>query len=245
MSKVRAQKAGYEPSKVEWTIIERQAARQAGTSDTPALKFLGEDGRKVELDHPDRVVGRVVLMEALGIRSPSFLDGLIKQVSGIDPARDGINANFALEVIKSVKPNGQLETMLATQMAATHLATMTLARKLAHADDLVKQDSAERALNKLARTFALQLEALDRHRRGCEQPVLVQNVSVNDGGQAIVGNVQAAGTRTTSARSSQSATSTPPFLTDDQAPAMPILDNGRDQAHGPGQANDDGEQTSP
>ena len=49
--------------------------------------------------------------------------------------------------------------------------------------------AAERALNKLARTFATQLEALKRYRTGGTQKVTVEHVTVNAGGQAIVGNV--------------------------------------------------------
>ena len=43
--------------------------------------------------------------------------------------------------------------------------------------------------NKLARTFAAQVEALKRYRSGGEQTVRIEYVTVNDGGQAIVGNV--------------------------------------------------------
>ena len=94
-----------------------------------------------------------------------------------------------LSVVKGVKPKDQLETMLAAQMAAIHMATMTFARRLAHVDTIQQQDSAERALNKLARTYAMQMEALKRYRTGGEQKVTVQHVSVSEGGQAIVGNV--------------------------------------------------------
>jgi hypothetical protein len=53
----------------------------------------------------------------------------------------------------------------------------------------LQQNSAERAFNKLARTFAVQVEALKRYRTGGEQKVTVQHVTVNEGGQAIVGSV--------------------------------------------------------
>jgi hypothetical protein len=49
--------------------------------------------------------------------------------------------------------------------------------------------SAERAFNKLARTFAAQVEALKGYRSRGEQTVRVENVTVNEGGQAIVGSV--------------------------------------------------------
>ena len=78
-------------------------------------------------------------------------------------------------------------------MAAVHNATMTFARRLAHVDNIPQQDSAERAFNKLARTFAAQVEALKRYRTGGEQIVRVEHVTVNEGGQAIVGNVSHGG----------------------------------------------------
>ncbi len=74
-------------------------------------------------------------------------------------------------------------------MAAVHMATMTFARRLAHVDNIQQQDSAEGAFNKLARTFAAQVEALRRHRTGGEQKVTVEHVTVTEGGQAIVGSV--------------------------------------------------------
>ena len=61
--------------------------------------------------------------------------------------------------------------MLASQMAAVHMATMTFARRLNHIENIPQQDSAERAFNKLARTFARQVEALKRYRTGGEHRV--------------------------------------------------------------------------
>jgi hypothetical protein len=49
--------------------------------------------------------------------------------------------------------------------------------------------TAGRALGRLARTFPAQIEALNRHRSHGEPAITVQNVSVRDGGNAIVGNV--------------------------------------------------------
>lgn len=94
-----------------------------------------------------------------------------------------------LALVKGVEPKDQVEAMLAAQMAAVHNATMTFARRLNRAENVPQQDSAERAFNKLARTFALQVEALKRYRSGGEQTVRVEHVTVNEGGQAIVGNV--------------------------------------------------------
>src|SRR5215470_17224900 len=47
--------------------------------------------------------------------------------------------------------------------------------------------------NKLSRSCAVLLEALNRHRGKGQQKVTVEHVTVNAGGQAIVGSVQAPG----------------------------------------------------
>jgi hypothetical protein len=49
------------------------------------------------------------------------------------------------------------------------------------------------AVNKLARTFAAQVEALKKHRSTGEQTIKVEHVTINEGGQAIVGIVKPQG----------------------------------------------------
>jgi len=68
---------------------------------------------------------------------------------------------------------------------------MTFARRLAHVETIPQQDSAERAFNKLTRTFAAQMSALEDYRSKGEQRMIVQHVNVSEGGQAIVGAVNA------------------------------------------------------
>jgi hypothetical protein len=92
-----------------------------------------------------------------------------------------------------VQPRDELETMLATQMGAIHAATMMMARRFNHVENIRQQDAAERALNKLARTFAMQMDTLKRYRTGGQQRVTVEHVTVNSGAQAIVGAVTTGG----------------------------------------------------
>jgi hypothetical protein len=79
--------------------------------------------------------------------------------------------------------------MLVAQMVCVHVMAMRCAHHLANAQDVAQQDSAGRALGRLARTFPAQIEALNRYRSHGEPAITVQNVSVQDGGKAIVGNV--------------------------------------------------------
>jgi hypothetical protein len=67
---------------------------------------------------------------------------------------------------RGVEQNNPLEAMLTAQMGVIHTAIMTFGERLSHGT-LAQQDSAERALNKLARTFTMQVEALS-DRRGTE-----------------------------------------------------------------------------
>jgi len=97
--------------------------------------------------------------------------------------------DFTLGFVDSMQPQDAAEALLLTQMAATHQATMMLARRLNHVETIPQQDAAEKALNKTARTFAAQMETLKRHRSKGQQLVRVERVTVEEGGQAIVGAV--------------------------------------------------------
>lgn len=101
-------------------------------------------------------------------------------------------SNFLLSVVRAVEPRDELEAMLAVQMDAINQAKM-MARRLNHVDNLAQHDAAERALNKLACTYAMQMKALKRYRTGGQQKVTVEHVTVNAGGRAIVGNVACGG----------------------------------------------------
>ena len=94
-----------------------------------------------------------------------------------------------LSMVKSIRPRDSVEAMLVTQMVSVHAMAMRCAHHLANADDLAQHDSAARALGRLARVFPAQIEALNRYRSRGEPAITVQNVSVGDGGNAIVGNV--------------------------------------------------------
>jgi len=182
----------YEPTDAEKAAMQKMRARRV---KTPSIKAIPRKTGAVELllDHPDPArYGSVLLMDAFGTGESDFIAELVVQLGRA--AADGLQINeqrlnFFAAVIKGIKPQDQLESMLAAQMAAVHSLTMEFASRLANAGDLAWRDSAERTLNKLARTFAAQLEALKRYRTGGEQTVRVEHVTVNSGGQAIVGNL--------------------------------------------------------
>src|SRR5580700_9584613 len=101
-------------------------------------------------------------MQACGTADLDFFDGLTLQLVNASKGQGSTEktVNFMLSVIKGIEPRDQIEAMLGAQMAAVHMASMTFARRLAHVDNIPQQDSAQNAFNKLARTFAAQVEAL-------------------------------------------------------------------------------------
>ena len=144
------------------------------------------------IDHPDSELGEQLMADALGVADRDAMHGILRQlvkasVNGERP--DEVNLAFMISMVKSIKPRDSVEAMLMAQMVSVHVMAMRCAHHLANAEDIARQDSAGRALGRLARTFPIQMEALNRYRNNGEPAITVQNVSVGDGGKAIVGNV--------------------------------------------------------
>jgi hypothetical protein len=155
----------------------------------PRIKLLSHG---FSIDHPDPEFGEQLMADALGVADREAMHGIIRQlvkasVSGEKP--DEVNLGFMISMVKSIKPRDAVEAMLVAQMVSVHVMAMRCAHHLAEACDLAQHDSAARALGRLARTFPAQIEALNRYRSQGEPAITVQNVSVGDGGKAIVGNV--------------------------------------------------------
>lgn len=192
--------AKHEMTQAERAVIEKLAAKVAAGPKGPPMTLTVKDDGVVSIgyQHPDPTIGCCLVMAAVGTASGEFYDGLLRQIAGLGSHSNRIDekaSNFVLSVVQAVKPQDELEAMLAAQMGAVHAATMMMARRLNHVETIPQQDAAERALNKLARTYATQIETLKRYRTGGQQTVTVEHVTVNEGGQAIVGNVAHRGGR--------------------------------------------------
>ncbi|MER9018902.1 hypothetical protein [Mesorhizobium sp. M0898] len=177
-------------------------ARQKKRSPLPMFKTEprasvdGVPNVMLIIDHADTIAGYMLQSEAIKSESFAFYDGITKSLATLatkDGKTDERTLNFGMAMVAGIDPRDQLETMLATQMAAVHMATMTFARKLQGSVTFEQQDSNERTFNKLARTFAAQVDTLKRYRSKGEQRVIVERVTVEKGGQAIVGNVARGG----------------------------------------------------
>jgi hypothetical protein len=165
------------------------ATDPAQAAAAPRIKLLSHG---YAIDHPDPALGEQLMADALGVADREAMDGILRQLvrasaSGERP--DEVSLAFMISMVKSIKPRDSIEAMLVAQMVSVHVMAMRCAQHLATADDLARHDSAARALGRLARTFPAQIDALNRYRSHGEPAITVQNVSVADGGNAIVGNV--------------------------------------------------------
>jgi hypothetical protein len=80
--------------------------------------------------------------------------------------------------------------MIAAQLMAAHHAAMECYRRgmISNQTFEGRRENLAQA-SKLSRSFAALLEALNRHRGKDQQKVVVEHVTVNAGGQAIVGSI--------------------------------------------------------
>jgi hypothetical protein len=101
---------------------------------------------------------------------------------------DRVNAAIAL--VAEIQPKDPIEAMLVNQMVSIHMLVMDSARFAS-----LKNQSFEattlylREVNKLTRTFTAQMDALNKHRGKGQQKMIVEHIHVNEGGQAVIGNI--------------------------------------------------------
>ena len=139
------------------------------------------------------------LQEAFGTAytdaATMFLSQLMRTISPCE-TKDEVVAftKQVMPLLSGIEPRDELEGMLAVQMVGIHALSMEMMGRAMISDQTV--DGVNNNVNrvtKLTRTFIAQMEALDKHRGDGRQKITVEHVTVNEGGQAIVGNVEQGG----------------------------------------------------
>jgi hypothetical protein len=126
-------------------------------------------------------------MRLFGTRNPDFLFGLVHQVANASSngeSPDELGIKFMLGLIQSRAPRDEIDAMILANMATVQTAAMKYAKRLSEAESIQEGDSAERALNKLVRTFANLVQAYDR-RRALSREAAVAPVAASGGAQKI------------------------------------------------------------
>jgi hypothetical protein len=103
--------------------------------------------------------------------------------------------SLASAMFTELEPQDAVEAMLIAQMTATHVMMTQLSEKLSYQSSYLIRESYERSMTRVSRTYLSQMGALKKYRAKAQQVVRVERVTVNEGGQAIVGDVSQVGGR--------------------------------------------------
>jgi hypothetical protein len=164
---------------------------KAKTSGAPGSTKPNTQARREKI--PTRLTEKgQLLMKELGINDTDLLVGLLQQIYGASRKGaevDHMDADFTLAFVKGGKPRDPIDSALETQMSVTHQQFMRIANRLNNAKTEFEFKLYEPIFTRLARTYVSQVDALKRYRSKDQPGLTVQTVSVQDGGQAIVGHV--------------------------------------------------------
>src|SRR4051794_1366180 len=167
--------------------------RRRRVADPAAARPRPKEGAVKDLD---KLVANVAgWSEQAGSRSGEFTLVLANQVTRAlfmseDPKLAAVQHEAAMAALEEIGPRDPIEGMLGAQMIAAHDAAMfSLHLASRHGQSHELRDRTLNQANKLMRSCAALVEALARHRKPPEQVVRVERVTVEAGGQAIVGPV--------------------------------------------------------
>ena len=220
--KARSAKAAYVP-----TARERRALGKLASRETDPLPFLKVMEKSIDIDHPNPAVGLQLLCNALGTSDQIFALGILQQleaVCGFEGELSERGLNFMLSIVRGVEPRDQLEATLAVQMAVIHHSLIELRATFSAGVSGIKALDILSEMNKLARTYTLQMDTLKRYRSKGEQRVTVQHVTVSEGGQAIVGDILQAN------KEAGAQPNPPALIHSEEQPMAPIIDMPRQTA---------------
>ena len=178
-------------------VLERAEARQAEQARLPRIEATwSEGGLAVGPSHSDSMGWTAQLTDSLGLTDPRvaefLLNGAINsgfsgKIADAESARAGtIATENALAFVADMRPQNAVEAALVLQMAATHTASLNMARHAARAERRDALADYSRMMNQTMRTFTAQAEALHKLRTGGKQQVEVRYVYVDQRQQTLV-----------------------------------------------------------
>jgi hypothetical protein len=163
-----------------------------------ANKPAGEDKKDTTVVANDAHAPRGALKHIGGSQSDNWNDILAKQtiqtlwLAHSDDETRGRQFSATITALIEIGPKDEIEGMIAAQLIAAHNATMECYRRAMIGEQTLegRRDNLSQA-NKLSRTYAVLLDALNRYRgKEGQQKVTVEHVDVHAGGQAVVGMIE-------------------------------------------------------
>jgi hypothetical protein len=157
-----------------------------GVDSPPAKVQMGERCPDVD-GYEEKIVEE--MLEAVGTNDASLAVKILFQAAKVSFSEDfDGEIDTAVAIFHALKPQDLLESMLMAQMVGVHnLAMENMSQATLSGLTLEQVSQKINRATKLMRTYAIQMETLNRHRRKGSQTVKVEHITIN-GGQAIVGS---------------------------------------------------------
>jgi hypothetical protein len=160
-------------------------------------KPAGQDKKVTTIDVNDPDSSKGALKTVGGSRSDHWNNNLLNQAANTlwikhsDEKTRETQCKATMSALVGIAPKDEIEGMIAAQLIAAHNAAMECCRRAMHSEQTFegRRENLNQA-NKLSRSYAVLVEALNRHRGKGQQKVTVEHVHVHSGGQAVVGVVE-------------------------------------------------------
>ena len=152
-----------------------------------AITVTETDGNNVNLVIPteENQSPHEALAKMTGYKNPEANNYLLNQLYRI-VGKDQLPAAMAL--MDGIAPQTPLEGMMALQLVTLHHMTQTFASKMNNDGNTYAQnDGIVNRTTKLVRATTALMETLIKSRNQGKQVIQVQHVTVNEGGQAMLG----------------------------------------------------------
>lgn len=170
---------------VDRNLERRPPKFKGGSQGDKKFKITIPDGYDIDLFIAE-------LYETFGITDTDAQTSLLKQLKLFHEYDEfGLKEiNNSLAILHAINPKNALEGLLAVQMVGTHNIAMEMMRRaVVTGQDTEIIDRSINRSSKFLRIFTAQTEAMQRLKGKSPQKVVVEHVTVNAGGQAIVGQV--------------------------------------------------------
>lgn len=174
---------------------ERKSPRAPRFGPVPGVK-TGDNKDVSPAAGVDAPLFRARLSNALGAVDELAIGLLLSQAASAVEGSDAVQqCDSAAALPTGIAPRNEIEGLLGVQMLAAHNLSMAMARRALKTDRVDWMQRYGTLSAKLMNLFTRQLEALARLRgQAGKQVVRLEHVTVEAGGQAVVGAVTTGGT---------------------------------------------------
>ena len=151
-------------------------------TNSPVMKLIKETG-----------IEGIALDVIKGIMSP-LINLIRSQANNVSSSSFDNEFNKSITLIAASDPKNQLELMLATQLAMTHITLGKSARLLdQNYKDVKTINSLGNLYTKLSRLGIDQINTLERMKGKGQQKIIVEKVNIEAGGKAAIGVYEGVG----------------------------------------------------